>query len=97
MLAVPAGIRACLASGPTDRRRGMNSLALQVQQVGADQRRSSDVPARRHRLAPAQAHVAAASGRTRRFAKADCGGLNRTHPVGHKRSSLWSFCADDLD
>lgn len=33
MLAVPAGVRVWLASGPTDMRRGMNSLALQVQQV----------------------------------------------------------------
>ena len=33
MIAVPAGVRVWLASGPTDMRRGMNSLALQVQQV----------------------------------------------------------------
>jgi transposase len=33
MLAVPAGVRVWLASGPIDMRRGMNSLALQVQQV----------------------------------------------------------------
>lgn len=33
MLAVPAGVRVWLSSGPTDMRRGMNSLALQVQQV----------------------------------------------------------------
>ena len=33
MLAVPAGVRVWLASGATDMRRGMNSLALQVQQV----------------------------------------------------------------
>jgi transposase len=33
MLSVPAGVRVWLASGPTDMRRGMNSLALQVQQV----------------------------------------------------------------
>ena len=33
MLAVPAGVRVWLASGPTDMRRGMNSLALQVQQA----------------------------------------------------------------
>ena len=33
MIAVPAGVRVWLASGPTDVRRGMNSLALQVQQV----------------------------------------------------------------
>ena len=30
MLAVPAGVRVWLASGPTDMRRGMNSLALHV-------------------------------------------------------------------
>ena len=33
MIAVPAGVRVWLASGPTDMRRGMNSLALLVQQV----------------------------------------------------------------
>ena len=33
MIAVPAGVRVWLASGPTDVRRGMNSLALKVQQV----------------------------------------------------------------
>lgn len=33
MISVPAGVRVWLASGPTDMRRGMNSLALQVQQV----------------------------------------------------------------
>jgi transposase len=33
MLSVPAGVRVWLASGPTDMRRGMNSLALQVQEV----------------------------------------------------------------
>ena len=33
MIGVPAGVRVWLASGPTDMRRGMNSLALQVQQV----------------------------------------------------------------
>ena len=33
MLAVPGGVRVWLSSGPTDMRRGMNSLALQVQQV----------------------------------------------------------------
>jgi len=94
MLAVPAGVRVWLASGPTDMRRGMNSLALQVQQVlklnphGGDlfvfrgkrghllkvlwadglglslyiKRRAAGVSARRHRLAPAAAHVAAAGG-----------------------------------
>jgi transposase len=33
MLAIPRGVRVWLASGPTDMRRGMNSLALQIQQV----------------------------------------------------------------
>jgi transposase len=33
MISVPAGVRVWLASGTTDMRRGMNSLALQVQQV----------------------------------------------------------------
>jgi transposase len=33
MIAVPGGVRVWLASGPTDMRRGMNGLALQVQQV----------------------------------------------------------------
>ena len=33
MISVPPGVRVWLASGPTDMRRGMNSLALQVQQV----------------------------------------------------------------
>ena len=33
MLAMPAGVRVWLANGPTDMRRGMNSLALQVQQA----------------------------------------------------------------
>lgn len=33
MISVPAGVRVWLASGPTDMRRGMNSLALQVQEV----------------------------------------------------------------
>lgn len=32
MIPVPAGVRVWLASGRTDMRRGMNSLALQVQQ-----------------------------------------------------------------
>ena len=33
MLGVPAGVRVWLASGPTDMRRGMSSLALQAQEV----------------------------------------------------------------
>lgn len=33
MLSVPAGVRVWLASGPTDMRRGMNSLSLLVQEV----------------------------------------------------------------
>ena len=33
MIAVPSGVRVWLATGATDMRRGMNSLALQVQQV----------------------------------------------------------------
>ena len=33
MIAVQAGVRVWLSSGPTDMRRGMNSLALQVQEV----------------------------------------------------------------
>ena len=33
MISVPAGVRVWLASGATDMRRGMNSLALQVQQA----------------------------------------------------------------
>jgi transposase len=33
MISVPAGVQVWLASGATDMRRGMNSLALQVQQA----------------------------------------------------------------
>jgi transposase len=33
MISVPAGVRVWLASGATDMRRGMNSLALQVEQA----------------------------------------------------------------
>ncbi len=33
MIPVPSGVRVWLATGTTDMRRGMNSLALQVQQV----------------------------------------------------------------
>jgi transposase len=33
VIAVPSGVRVWLATGATDMRRGMNSLALQVQQV----------------------------------------------------------------
>ena len=33
MIAFPAGTRVWLAGGVTDMRRGMNSLALQVQEV----------------------------------------------------------------
>ena len=33
MIPVPSGVRVWLATGATDMRRGMNSLALQVQQV----------------------------------------------------------------
>jgi transposase len=37
VIAVPAGVRVWLAGGVTDMRRGMNSLALQVQQgLGRD-------------------------------------------------------------
>ena len=37
MIPVPAGLRVWLAAGVTDMRRGMNSLALQVQQnLGRD-------------------------------------------------------------
>jgi transposase len=36
MIAPTSGARVGLASGMTDMRRGMNSLALQVQQVGRD-------------------------------------------------------------
>ena len=37
MIPVPAGVRVWLAAGVTDMRRGMNSLALQVQQnLGRD-------------------------------------------------------------
>ena len=32
MIPVPSGVRICLATGATDMRRGMNGLALQVQQ-----------------------------------------------------------------
>lgn len=32
MIPVPAGVRVCLATGATDMRRGMNGLALTVQQ-----------------------------------------------------------------
>jgi transposase len=39
MLAVPAGVRVWLTSGPTDMRRGMNGLALQVQLVLKQSRR----------------------------------------------------------
>ena len=43
MIAVPAGVRVWLASGATDMRRGMNSLALQVQQVLGRDPHSGDV------------------------------------------------------
>ena len=33
MITVPAGVRVYLAMGPTDMRKGMNGLALQVQEV----------------------------------------------------------------
>ena len=33
MIPVPSGVRIWLAAGHTDMRRGMNSLALQVQEV----------------------------------------------------------------
>ena len=33
MIPVPSGVRVWLATGATDMRRGMNSLALQVQEV----------------------------------------------------------------
>ena len=33
MIAMPAGVRVWLANGHTDMRRGMNGLALQVQQA----------------------------------------------------------------
>ena len=33
MIAVPSGVRVWLAVGRTDMRKGMNGLALQVQQV----------------------------------------------------------------
>jgi transposase len=33
VIPVPSGVRVWLATGTTDMRRGMNSLALQVQQV----------------------------------------------------------------
>src|SRR6202163_627243 len=33
MIALPAGVRVCLAVGRTDMRRGMNGLALQVQEA----------------------------------------------------------------
>jgi transposase len=33
MIPVPAGVRVWLAVGPTDMRRGMNGLALQVQEA----------------------------------------------------------------
>jgi transposase len=33
MIPVPSGVRVWLAAGHTDMRRGMNSLALQVQQA----------------------------------------------------------------
>jgi transposase len=33
MIAPPSGVRVWLASGVTDMRRGMNGLALQVQQA----------------------------------------------------------------
>lgn len=37
MIAVPTGVRVWLAGGATDMRRGMNGLALQVQQgLGRD-------------------------------------------------------------
>ena len=37
MIPVPGGVRVWLASGATDMRRGMNTLALQVQQdLGRD-------------------------------------------------------------
>lgn len=37
MIAFPAGVKVWIAGGPTDMRRGMNTLALQVQEgLGRD-------------------------------------------------------------
>ena len=33
MIPVPSGVRVWLATGPTDMRRGMNGLAIQVQET----------------------------------------------------------------
>jgi transposase len=33
MIPVPSGVRVCVATGHTDMRRGMNSLALLVQEA----------------------------------------------------------------
>ena len=49
MIPVPAGVRVWLAAGVTDMRRGMNSLALQVQQNLGRDPHAGDVSAFRGR------------------------------------------------
>jgi transposase len=43
MIAVPSGVRVWLAVGPTDMRRGMNGLALQVQEALARDPHAGDL------------------------------------------------------
>ncbi len=43
MIPVPAGTRVWLATGVTDMRRGMNTLALQVQEVMGRDPRAGDL------------------------------------------------------
>ncbi len=60
MIPVPAGVRVWLASGVTDMRRGMNTLALQIQEdLGVDRRGAARLPARGDRLAEPDPYLAA--------------------------------------
>ena len=77
MIPMPSGVRVWLAVGRTDMRRGMNGLALQVQEAlrrdphaGDLRRRYADAPAGAPRGAPA-----APAGARRRFPPASKSGL----------------------
>ena len=64
MIPVPSGVRLWLAAGPTDMRRGMNGLAIQVQEtLRRDPHGAAGLPSGRDRLAAATADVGAAGGR----------------------------------
>ena len=51
MIAFPAGVKVWIAGGVTDMRRGMNTLALQVQEgLGRDHQRTHQVIWLHHRI-----------------------------------------------